>query len=78
MAHPEPGHLIVIPTPIGNLEDMTYRAVRVLKELDALACEDTRHTRRIFERYGIERPQILYSCHAVSYTHLTLPTNREV
>lgn len=63
MARPEPGRLIVIPTPIGNLEDMTYRAVRVLKELDALACEDTRHTRRIFERYGIERPQILYSCH---------------
>mgnify|MGYP001254672613 FL=1 len=63
MARPEPGRLIVIPTPIGNLEDMTYRAVRVLQELDALACEDTRHTRRIFERYGIERPQILYSCH---------------
>ena len=63
MARPEPGRLIVIPTPIGNLEDMTYRAVRVLQELDALACEDTRHSRRIFERYGIERPQILYSCH---------------
>lgn len=63
MARPEPGRLIVIPTPIGNLEDMTYRAVRVLQELEALACEDTRHTRRIFDRYGIERPQILYSCH---------------
>ncbi len=63
MAHPEPGSLIVIPTPIGNLEDMTYRAVRVLQELEALACEDTRHTRRIFERYGIERPRIIFSCH---------------
>ena len=63
MALQEPGRLIVIPTPIGNLEDMTYRAVRVLGELQALACEDTRHTRRIFERYGIERPEILFSCH---------------
>lgn len=63
LARPEPGHLIVIPTPIGNLEDMTYRAVRVMQELDALACEDTRHTRRIFERYGIERPEIIFSCH---------------
>ena len=52
MARPEPGTLIVIPTPIGNLEDMTYRGVRVLQELGALACEDTRHTRRVFERYG--------------------------
>lgn len=65
MARPvhEPGTLIVIPTPIGNLEDMTYRAVRVLGELQALACEDTRHTMRVFERYGIARPRILFSCH---------------
>lgn len=63
MPRPDPGTLIIIPTPIGNLEDMTYRAVRVLQELEALACEDTRHTRRIFDRYGIERPRILYSCH---------------
>mgnify|MGYP000011443884 FL=1 len=62
MARFEPGTLIVIPTPIGNLEDMTYRGVRILQELGALACEDTRHTRRVFERYGIERPEILYSC----------------
>ena len=62
MARFEPGTLIVIPTPIGNLEDMTFRGVRVLQELGALACEDTRHTRRVFERYGIERPEILYSC----------------
>ena len=59
MARFEPGTLIVIPTPIGNLEDMTYRGVRILQELGALACEDTRHTRRVFERYGIARPEIL-------------------
>lgn len=59
----DPGSLIVIPTPIGNLEDITYRAVRVLGELEALACEDTRHTRRIFDHYGIARPRFLYSCH---------------
>ena len=63
MARLEPGRLIVIPTPIGNLEDMTYRAVRVMHELEVLACEDTRHTRRIFEHYRIERPRILFSCH---------------
>lgn len=65
MARPvhDPGKLIVIPTPIGNMEDMTYRAVRVLGELQALACEDTRHTMRVFERYGIARPRILFSCH---------------
>ena len=64
MARPDPGTLIVIPTPIGNLEDMTYRGIRILKELGALACEDTRHTRRVLERYNIERPEILYSCNS--------------
>ena len=64
MARPDPGTLIIIPTPIGNLEDMTYRGIRILKELSALACEDTRHTRRVFERYSIERPEILYSCNS--------------
>lgn len=57
------GTLYVIATPIGNLEDITYRAVRVLGELDALACEDTRITPRLLERYGIERPRTMFSYH---------------
>ena len=55
--------LYVITTPIGNLEDITYRAVRVLGEVDALACEDTRYTRIIFGKYEIPRPKIIFSYH---------------
>ena len=57
------GELVIIATPIGNLEDITYRAVRALGELDALACEDTRITRRIFQRYEIEPPSTIFSYH---------------
>jgi 16S rRNA (cytidine1402-2'-O)-methyltransferase len=55
--------LYVVATPIGNLEDMTFRAVRTLGEVDALACEDTRTTRAIFERYQIPSPKTLFSYH---------------
>lgn len=57
------GTLYVIATPIGNLEDVTHRALRVLGEVDALACEDTRMTRRLLDRYGIERPRTTFSYH---------------
>jgi 16S rRNA (cytidine1402-2'-O)-methyltransferase len=50
--------LVIIATPIGNLQDITLRAVRTLGELTALACEDTRHTRILFEAHGIASPRI--------------------
>ncbi len=56
--------LYLIPTPIGNLEDISYRTIRILQEVDALACEDTRHTRKIFERYELQSPGIIFPCHA--------------
>jgi 16S rRNA (cytidine1402-2'-O)-methyltransferase len=63
MAEGTAGTLLVIATPIGNLEDLTYRAKRVLGEVDALACEDTRHTRIIYERYEIPRPRTMFAYH---------------
>lgn len=57
------GTLYIVATPIGNLEDITYRAVRVLREADVIACEDTRQTRRLLERYGIEGRVVSYHEH---------------
>ncbi len=55
--------LYAIATPIGNLEDISLRALRVLGEVDALACEDTRHTRVLLDRHGIEPPGTIFSYH---------------
>jgi len=54
------GRLYVVGTPIGNLEDITFRAVRVLGEVAAIACEDTRQTVKILNRYGLKKPLISY------------------
>ena len=58
-----PGRLYIVATPIGNLEDITYRAVRVLGEADLIACEDTRQTRKLLDHYGIQKPAISYHEH---------------
>src|SRR5438128_3468117 len=57
------GTLYVVATPIGNLEDVTTRALRILREVDVIACEDTRHTRLLLQRYGITTPLVSYHEH---------------
>ncbi len=52
--------LYIIGTPIGNLEDITFRAVRTLKEVDLILCEDTRMTKKLLDKYGIGTPTASY------------------
>lgn len=59
-ASDEQGCLYIIPTPIGNLEDITIRALRILKEVDLVAAEDTRHSKRLFNHFGITTPLTSY------------------
>jgi 16S rRNA (cytidine1402-2'-O)-methyltransferase len=57
------GRLVVCPTPIGNLEDVTLRVLATLREADVVACEDTRHTRVLLERHGIATKLVSYHEH---------------
>jgi 16S rRNA (cytidine1402-2'-O)-methyltransferase len=58
-----PGTLFVVATPIGNLEDITLRALRVLREVDLIACEDTRQTAKLLSHYQIQKPTTSYHEH---------------
>ena len=57
------GELFIVATPIGNLDDITHRALRVLRDVDLIACEDTRHTRKLLNHFGIDKKTISYHEH---------------
>ncbi|MUH01507.1 16S rRNA (cytidine(1402)-2'-O)-methyltransferase [Scytonema sp. UIC 10036] len=60
---PKPGILYIVGTPIGNLEDMTFRAVRILQTVDLIAAEDTRHTGKLLQHFQVKTPQVSYHEH---------------
>ncbi|MBE9050330.1 16S rRNA (cytidine(1402)-2'-O)-methyltransferase [Nostocales cyanobacterium LEGE 11386] len=60
---PKPGTLYVVGTPIGNLEDITFRAVRILQTVNLIAAEDTRHTGKLLQHFQIKTPQLSYHEH---------------
>ncbi len=63
MSELKPGVLYIVGTPIGNLEDMTFRGVRILQSVDFIAAEDTRHTGKLLKHFQVSTPQISYHEH---------------
>ncbi len=72
---PPTGTLYLVGTPIGNLEDVTLRALRILREVPVIAAEDTRQTRRLLEHFGIQKPLLSYHEH-VEQTRLNAVLER--
>jgi 16S rRNA (cytidine1402-2'-O)-methyltransferase len=64
-----PGTLYIVATPIGNLEDITLRALRILKEVDTIACEDTRVSRKLLSHYSISKPLLSLHHHSGKSQH---------
>ncbi|MBW4521318.1 MAG: 16S rRNA (cytidine(1402)-2'-O)-methyltransferase [Scytolyngbya sp. HA4215-MV1] len=71
---PKPSTLYLVATPIGNLEDMTFRAVRILQSVDLIAAEDTRHTGKLLQHFQITTPQLSYHDHNRQARHPELLT----
>ncbi|WP_298390615.1 16S rRNA (cytidine(1402)-2'-O)-methyltransferase, partial [Hydrotalea sp.] len=61
--HQAPVMLYLVPTPVGNLKDVTYRSIEVLQQADVILCEDTRTSSRLLQHYGIQKPVSPYHQH---------------